>query len=299
MGIFSHSEINTISILGCGWLGMALAEQLVKDGFKVKGSTTHPDKIAKLKQIGATGYLIKLLPEPEGDRLHEFLESDLLIIAIPPGTRSGMPDTYHPTQIKYLVEHIEKSITNRVIYISSTSVYPNGGREVTEDQPLNPMDAMNRSIVLAEEVVMNNKVFQSTILRCGGLMGYDRIPGKYFAGKKDLKTAKVQVNYIHRDDVIGIVKEVFQQGAWDRIFNAVAPKHPTRKDIYLKNAANFGFEAPSFDETAEAPFKVVSSYKVLTELQYQFKYPDPLEFAYTKILKDPYSDDPHETPDLY
>ena len=70
--------------------------------------------------------------------------------------------------------------------------------------------------------------------------------------------------------------------------------------MYLKNAARFGFEAPTFDESAKPPFKTVSSYKLLVDLQYQFKYPNPLDFEYNKELKrlrD--TDDPHEQPDMY
>ena len=31
---------NKIGVLGCGWLGFPLAKDLIKQGFKVKGSTT-------------------------------------------------------------------------------------------------------------------------------------------------------------------------------------------------------------------------------------------------------------------
>ena len=109
MSMFEHSKISTISILGCGWLGMNLAKDLIESGYEVKGSTTHEEKLPKLKALGAIPFLIKLLPEPEGDRLHEFFDSDLLIICIPPGTRSGMADSYHPTQVKYLLDGIERS----------------------------------------------------------------------------------------------------------------------------------------------------------------------------------------------
>ncbi len=298
--MFEHSEIETVSILGCGWLGMALAKDLIEKGYKVKGSTTKPEKAVEMEKLGITAFEIRMLPEPEGDHLHEFLDSDLLIIAIPPGTKSGMADSYHPTQIKYLVDDIEKSTTNKVIYISSTSVYPTNNQESFETAPLNPQDATNKSVLLAEEVLLKNPVFKTTVLRCGGLMGYDRVPGKYFAGEKNLKTAKVPVNYIHRDDVVLIVEEIIKQGKWGEIYNVAAPKHPTRKEVYMANARIFGFEMPTFDETHEMPFKTVNSSKLMGDLNYRFKYPNPLEFDYSKILpKSEKPEDPHEAPDLY
>ncbi|WP_258929290.1 hypothetical protein [Flavobacterium davisii] len=39
-----------ISLLGCGWLGLPLAESLIKKGYEIKGSTTNLDKIPLLKQ---------------------------------------------------------------------------------------------------------------------------------------------------------------------------------------------------------------------------------------------------------
>jgi nucleoside-diphosphate-sugar epimerase len=300
MGMFARSKIETVSILGCGWLGMALAKDLIEKGYKVKGSTTHPEKTAEMKKAGIIPFEIRLLPEPEGDHLHEFLDSDLLIIAIPPGTKSGMADSYHPTQIKYLIDDIKKSTVNKIIYISSTSVYPTNNQETFETAPLNPQDATNKSVLLAEEVLLKNKIFQTTVLRCGGLMGYDRVPGKYFAGEKNLKTAKVPVNYIHRDDVVLIIEEIIKQGKWGEIYNVVAPKHPTRKEVYTANARIFGFEIPTFDESESMPFKTINSSKLMMDLNYRFKYPNPLEFDYSKILpKKQKPEDPHEAPDLY
>lgn len=283
--LFESSEIKTISILGCGWLGTALAQHFLANDYQVKGSTTRESKVPKLRELGITTFKINLVPEPEGDRINEFLDCDLLIISIPPGTRSGMVDSYHPTQLKYLVKHIEKSRVNKVIYISSTSVYEENRKQATEADEIKPKERMNRAIVMAEEVLSSQHIFSTTILRCGGLLGYDRIPGKYFAGEKNLDFGDVPVNYVHRDDVIGVIDALIQQSKWNETFNVVAPLHPTRKEVYQKNADTFNFEEPEFVPNEEIHFKIVSSYKLLSELNYHFKYPDPLEFAYDKILK--------------
>ena len=41
---------NKIGVLGCGWLGFPLAKDLIKQGFKVKGSTTNKEKIKSLEK---------------------------------------------------------------------------------------------------------------------------------------------------------------------------------------------------------------------------------------------------------
>ena len=43
--------MNSISILGCGWLGKPLAVSFLEDGFSVKGSTTSEEKIDILEDL--------------------------------------------------------------------------------------------------------------------------------------------------------------------------------------------------------------------------------------------------------
>lgn len=274
-----ESGISVISILGSGWLGSPLARKLLAEKFLVKGSTTHPEKKSVMKDVGIKPYLLTLTPEISQLRPEDFFDTDLLIIAIPPKIRHEGQE-YHPEQIKAVINEIKKQKISHCLYISSTSVYPNFEREVREEDAPEPEDCRHTALCVAEKLLQEVKGLNLTILRCGGLMGYDRIPGKYFAGKKDLDTGNIPVNYVHRDDVIGVVLEVLRQRYWNKIINVVAPKHPARKDIYLRNAADFGLEPPSFTETRMKDYKIVNADKLQQELNYKFFYPDPLEFRY-------------------
>ena len=44
----------TITILGCGWLGLPLAKALVKAGYQVKGSTTREENLETLRNLQLT-----------------------------------------------------------------------------------------------------------------------------------------------------------------------------------------------------------------------------------------------------
>ena len=112
-------------------------------------------------------------------------------------------------------------------------------------------------------------------------MGYNRIPGRYVAGKTGLMTGSIPVNYVHRDDVIGVVEGIIKQGLWNRTFNVVAPLHPSRQEVYLQNAAAFNLIPAQFAASSPQPFKIVSSDRLVHELAYTFQYPDPLQFLYT------------------
>ncbi len=270
----------SVSILGCGWLGMPLGEFLGEQGFHVKGSTTTLVKMRELVERGILPFLIDLNPEPEGYDMYSFLKSEILIIDIPPGTRTEN-EHFHPRQAEQIIRHVRPSPVKKIIYISSTSVYPNIEAEVDENTPAHPSSIAGQAILKAEEILQSYTDVELTILRCGGLMGYDRVPGKYFAGRKGLTTGQIPVNFVHRDDVIRIIYEIIEQEKWGEIFNVVAPEHPLRQDIYMQNALEFQFETPEFVHTEPSDYKIVHGQKLIEALNYTYIYPDPLSFRYS------------------
>jgi len=270
---------SSVSILGCGWVGLPLAIRLAGKGYEVKGSTTAPEKLETLAANGIQPFLLKFNPEAQGDKPNDFLASELLIVNIPPKVEVR-GNQFHVEQIRHLIKHLKQSTVSHLIYVSSTSVYPDLNREVHEEEPL-PQPGSNRTLLQAEQLLQALPDVQTTLLRCGGLMGYNRIPGRYVAGKTGLATGGIPVNYVHRDDVIGVIEEVMHQGAWNTVLNVVAPLHPTRKEVYLQNAALCGLMPAQFAEAIPQPFKVISSQRLSNELNYTFLYPDPLGFLYS------------------
>ncbi len=278
-------EKKRISILGCGWLGFPLAQRLLSDDIscQVKGSTTSSDKIEKFKQLGIEGFLLNLNPEISGneDEIKSFFDCDALIISIPPRLTKNEPD-FHPRQIQSVIEHIKNSPVKEILYISSTSIYPDLNRIVVENDVTSPEQSPSPAMVEAENLLINLRGERNvSILRHGGLLGYNRIPGKYVKGQKDMTTGSIPVNYIHPDDSVGIMISILQKGVVNETFNIVAPLHPTRKEIYIKSCAQFDWEAPTFAEQDIQPdFKIISAEKLNSFYQYNFKYPDPLQFYY-------------------
>ena len=192
-----------IGIVGCGWLGLPLAESLVKAGHEVVGSTTREEKLETLSLKGIEPILFHLNPMPEGLNFNRLFQVDLLIINIPPGRKKNTPEFYEE-QIKYLKYQLLSSDVKKVIFISSTSYYPNSNKKVTVNTPFDFRNGSTKAVVKGEQQI--SQIDQSLmILRCGGLMGKDRIPGKWFAGKPT-KGADTPVNYIHLEDIIKVVK---------------------------------------------------------------------------------------------
>ncbi|MFB9077920.1 NAD-dependent epimerase/dehydratase family protein [Flavobacterium procerum] len=264
-----------ISILGCGWLGFPLAERLITDGNSVKGSTTSENKLSIFETKGIKPYLVALESESVSDGITDFLaETEILIIDIPPKLRSENTDSEKKVfveKIKNLIPFIEKSTVQKVLFVSSTSVYGNDNKLITEETTPNPDTESGKQLILAEKALQQNQKFETTILRFGGLIGEDRHPVKFLAGKENLENPDAPVNLIHQKDCIAIIEEIVKKSKWNDFFNAVAPFHPTRKEYYTQKAKDLKLDLPKFSTEKSTIEKTISSEKIQNVLNYKFE----------------------------
>lgn len=177
-----------------------------------------------------------------------------------------------------MIAEIEKSAVARVIFVSSTSVYMDRQEIITESN----VAALKQSpLVTIEEMFSNCNTFKTTILRFGGLVGYSRNPGKFFSNGKIVKNPDSEVNLIHRDDCIGIITKIIEDGVWGEVFNCCADTHPTKRAFYTQAAQASGEKTPNFAGSSEAPSKIVSNEKVKRVLKYKFVHPDLMKIEFT------------------
>ncbi|WP_321298330.1 NAD(P)H-binding protein [Marinifilum fragile] len=270
------SNLKRISILGCGWLGLALAKKLLSQGFEVKGSVMQEENLEELHQLGIKGYQIAFNPDLQVCSDDHFFDTDIIISCIPPKRREDI-DTFYPIQIDSLKQEAQKHGIKKILFISSTSVYPNTLDKVTEALQLTPEKASGKALVKAEEMLLQSDDFETTILRFGGLIGYDRHPGRFLSNQKKLKNGLVPVNLIHQDDCVKIISEIIRQNIWGEVFNACCPEHPTRKDFYQKAARAANLPEPEFLEDDQMEYKWVDSSKLIKRLNYKFIYTSPLD----------------------
>jgi nucleoside-diphosphate-sugar epimerase len=281
----SKVEKKRISILGCGWLGFPLAKRLQEIGItsSIKGSTTSASKLDAFGNAGIEGYLMDLKPETKLDVVaaNSFFETDVVVIAVPPRMSKNEPGTY-PAQMQMVAEAIRNSPAKEIIFVSSTGIYPDLNRIMEESDVDMPEKSALPDMVSAENIIASLRPECTvTILRMSGLLGYNRIPGKYVKGQKNMVTGNIPVNYVHRDDAVGAIIAVLKQGVANDTFNIVTPQHPVRRDVYERSCAAFGWEAPTFREPETMPdYKVISGEKFGKMYHYDFKYPDPLNFHY-------------------
>lgn len=266
-----------ISILGCGWLGLPLGKKLIENNISIKGSTTSEEKLVVLEANKIQHYLIALQEDKIIGNTADFLnESEILIVDIPPKLRSSQTENF-VSKIKNLIVEIEKSAIKKVLFISSTSVYGDTFPivELNEDSNPNPDSEGGKQLVEVEQLLLSNKKFETTILRFGGLIGEDRHPIKFLAGKTNIENPDAPINLIHQEDCIGIIEKILNQGQndiwnWNETFNAVAPEHPTRATYYHKKALEMNLKVPTFVKDSKSKGKIISSQKLQKLLNYSF-----------------------------
>jgi nucleoside-diphosphate-sugar epimerase len=267
-----------ISVLGCGWLGFPLAVRLQEAGFNVKGSTSTKKKLSVIKQNEIAPYLIDLPDSFDDPEIETFWDTELLFLNIPPKVRQGKGGESFLKIIEKVIAKAKEKPMNWIIFVSSTSVYPESGSLLKEEDT----DKDNTSrpagkVLLEAENLLRNSGINSTILRPGGLYGYGRHPVHYLSGRKNLGGASKPVHLIHQVDCLNIIMKIIELQKASTVYNMVSDGHPPKKEFYKSAAKYYDLPAPHFSEDHKTGYPIISNEKVKRELSYSFNYPNPMD----------------------
>jgi len=269
----------SVTIIGAGWLGLPLAKSLLSSGAQVRASATTAEGVVRLIDRGLAGFRLAL---PEIQHHESLRNTQSLVISIPPRLRQGQTD--YSINIKALIDCAEQSgsAVENILLLSSTAVYNGLSGEIDESAQLDLTAQKVAAINSAEQLVLNAKVRNRTVLRLAGLLGEERHPGRFFKHGRAIPNPDSVVNLIHRDDVIGLITRYLSQLhlaakalQGQHIINCVAPNHPKRGSFYRRAAIAAAQPQPDLGDQREVQGKQVIS-RASQALDYSFKYPDLL-----------------------
>lgn len=245
-----------IGIVGYGWLGLPLAESLRLLKHDLIGTSTSQSKIDWLNSIGYKA--IYFYGNTTEELKSALKDADWIVITIPPSSKaeyvqiiSGLINAFPPAC--------------KVIFTSSISVYCEINGLVNEQSELNE----EHVVVKAERLLLERLGDRLTILRLGGLIGNDRHPVKYLAGKTGLAGGRNPVNLVHLEDVINAIKVSIRDQHFGQIFNIVSPEHPSKKEYYSMKARQYGLELPQFTDD-ERTGKIVTAKYITTVTKFDY-----------------------------
>ena len=187
--------MKAITILGTGWLGLELALDL-KQKYKIKVSSRTAEKIKIYEDEGLASYILN---EDNLDSLEQLLETNYLFINFPPSKFNDYVSFLSKIYNHKSIKNIEK-----IIFISSTSIYPNIERLFNEEYEIK--ESSSKLVFEAENLV---KEKSDVIFRVAGLVGGSRYFGKRSANKV-VEYPKTPINFVHRNDVIEATKFVIE-----------------------------------------------------------------------------------------
>jgi len=263
-----------ISIIGCGWLGFPLATHLINKGYKIKGSTTSPEKIKTLKEVGIKAYEVCLNKSQIHGDYNAFLDgSDTIIINIPPGLRKN-PSKNHLNEMKHLVKAINRHNIKNVLYTSSTSIFKDEAHfpEITSKTIPNSDTNNSKQLIAIENLLKAQESFNTTILRFSGLIDSHRHPGKFLAGKKNISNPDAPINLIHKHDCIAIMTKIIDAKHWNITLNASFPMHPTKKTYYTTYSKTHNLPVPIFNSSEKSLGKIIKSDDLVQLLNYSLEH---------------------------
>jgi nucleoside-diphosphate-sugar epimerase len=275
--IASGAEFPTVLVLGCGWLGMALARSLAATGHRVLGTTTSPEHVPTMEAASIEPHLLRLGADfgaADDALLHRLLSAaDVLVLNIPP--RAAAAGGY-PTLLRPVHRAVAAAGTRHVLFVSSTSVYPDEPRLMHETDAVSTRDVASDVLRAEGHFVPRYGQWKSTVVRLGGLIGPDRAPGRFLAGRRDLAQGNSPVNLVHLTDVVGVLSAIIKHEAWGHTFNVCAQEHPRRRDFYPAAAQYLKLESPTFKDENAVSGKTIDSTLVRSILPYKFQHDDVL-----------------------
>ena len=227
-------------IVGCGYVGSAVAAHFRLQGHEVVGTTTSPERLAELCDLVDHPRIYRA-GDPMADA--SFLEHlDGVLIAMAPTTATFEEDQYEkvygqavPALVDALRQRQSRSPLH-VSYLSSAGVYGDQSGAICNE--LTPPDCSNTANALlasAETAVLslNDASTQACVLRLGGIYGPGKDIPSYIrsaAGHSVPKNGNHINAWIHLHDIIRGVDFAFEKRL-QGIYNLVDDLQFTRRQL--------------------------------------------------------------------
>ena len=279
--VTSQQQVEQAVILGCGYVGQAVARHWYRAGLHVTATTTTPKKASQLEAIASRAVVIRGDDAPALVRL--LADQDVLLVSISASAASGRQnyrDSYLATA-ETLAQVLPYTALRQVIYTSSFGVYGNhGGHWVTEETAIAPTTTNNQVLADTEQCLLRTATENRAVcvLRLGGIYGPGRELLKIFgrrAGTVMDGDGKSPSNWIHLNDIVGAI-DFARQHCLSGIYNLVQDTVLSRRDLLDRLFQAYDLDPVTWnpDIPDNRPHNVKVSNQKLKDAGYCFVHPD-------------------------
>ena len=241
-----------LTIVGCGFVGLALAHQLQTERSQLclTLTTTREERLSELQPLADR---VSICDATDAISLKKALcDAEIAVFCLVPkgnsqvnedGYRNTFVDSFHCLiGILPQLPHLRQ-----IIYTSSCSVYGDAqGEWVNESTPTNPSNGHGAVLVESETLLqtIDQPSRRVCILRLGALHG----PGREFkdrfynlAGQTRSGAGQQFTNWVHVDDVAGVIKAAIT-GMWSGVINVVNDQPIRLAELIDRTLSSEGLE---------------------------------------------------------
>ena len=269
-----------IAIIGCGYVGKAVAKKWYEQGHELTVTTTTPEKVPQLADFV---HHVKVLQGNDLEALKEICQGqDIILLSV--GSKGRTEEKYRFSYVQ-TAENLKKALENnstvkQVIYTSSYSIVGNhNGEWVDETTPDKPANIFAEILLEVEQILisMQTENRRVCILRLGGIYGENREIRKIFRnamGQTRPGAGLEYGNWVHLEDIVAGIQFARVQNL-SGLFNLVGDEPMQRKVMLDKLAEKYNLEPVIWDESQPSPrvFNVRVSNQKIKSRGFTFKYP--------------------------
>lgn len=213
-----------LAIVGCGYVGLAVAQIWRQQGHTVTATTTTAARIPELEIIADRAMVL----QGEDEAGWRSLLKDQTAVLLCMGARNA--DVYASTYLgtaQTLVKVLPEFLTvQQVIYTGSYAVYGDRqGAWVDETTPVAPVTRNGEILAATEQVLLSaaSTAHKVCLFRLGGIFGEGRELAKIYgrvAGTTRPGSGQEAANWVHLDDIVGAI-DFAQRDGLQGIYNLV------------------------------------------------------------------------------
>lgn len=268
--------MKNIAIIGCGYVGKAVARYWHQLGSVLTVTTTKPDRVAELEAIAQQVVVVK---GNDAIGMRSVLEKqDKVLVTVGAANRQVYREAYLETAQTLVSVLRDVPTVRQVIYTGSYAVYGDkDGAWVDESSPLAPGNDNVQILADTEEVLLSaaRENLGVCILRLGGIYGPGRELVKIFsraAGKTRPGDGTEATNWIHLDDLVGAIAFAEKQQL-QGIYNLVDDEHLTNRELLDRVFAKHNLPNVTWDPGSKRSQNAWVSNQKIKAAGYQLIHP--------------------------
>lgn len=208
-------------ILGCGYVGCALARTLVREGAEVTATTRSMDRFGELRAVGASPVVADVMSPPTLIALLEW-EPHVVFDLVRPQRLGG--DRYTTWGTRNVADTFARAPLEALVYLSSTSVYGRrNGASTDEATEIDPVSPIGRTRAETERIYLerfDDGGFPVRICRVPGIYGPGRTLRKRLesGAYRRLDDDDLWISRIHVEDLAEGLVAAWLRGAPGRTY---------------------------------------------------------------------------------